>query len=54
MGVPHYNLHNHINILREEEHPGFFFQEKSYVGSLREILDYEQLDPQPKTVPSSK
>ena len=54
MGVPHYNLHKLHEILREEEHPGFFFQEKSYVESLREILDYEQLDPQPKTVPSSK
>ena len=54
MGVPHYNLHKLHEILREEEHPGFFFQEKSYVGSLREILDYEQLDPQPKIVPSSK
>ena len=54
MGVPHYNLHKLHQILREEEYPNFFFQEKSYIGSLREILDYEQLDPPQKVVSSSK
>ena len=54
MGVPHYNLHKLHQILREEEYPGFFFQEKSYIGSLREILEYEQLEPPSQTVSSSK
>ena len=51
MGVPHYNLKKLHQLLREEEHPDFFFREKSYLKSLQEILDYEQLNVQKESLP---